>query len=117
MAQSPESFLPLSNLALHVLIALAEGPSHGYAIIKDVESRTGGRLNIRSGALYSMIQRLHEDGLVENAPPPHEETDPRRKYYCITTLGRQVAALEADRLRDMIEAAQTRQLVPDRGAH
>ena len=111
---NPESFLPLTNLAFHTLVALAEEDRHGYAIIKDIEHRTDRQLSVRSGALYTAIQRLLEVGLVDNASVP--ASDQRRKYYCITERGRQVAALEGARLARMVDAAQQRRLLPEREA-
>ncbi len=114
----PQSFLPLTNLAFHTLVALAEEDRHGYAIIKDIEDRTDRQLSVRSGALYTVIQRLLEVGLVDNASIPDRElaSDQRRKYYRITELGRQVAALEGARLARMVDAAQQRRLLPEREA-
>ncbi len=116
----PQSFLPLTNLSFHTLVALAEEDRHGYAIIKDIEDRTDRQLSVRSGALYTVIQRLLEVGLVGNAPAPAPvpdggpTTDQRRKYYRITKLGRQVAALEGARLARMVDAAHQRRLLPER---
>ncbi len=117
-APDPQSFLPLTNLAFHTLVALAEEDRHGYAIIKDIEDRTDRQLSARSGALYTVIQRLLEVGLVENASTPDRRaaSDQRRKYYHITELGRQVAALEGARLARMVDAAQQRRLLPEREA-
>jgi DNA-binding PadR family transcriptional regulator len=115
-APDPTSFLPLTNLAFHTLVALAEEDRHGYAIIKDIEDRTEGQLAVRSGALYTVIQRLLEAGLVDHAPLPDERgaRDTRRKYYRITPLGREVAAAEGVRLSRMVEAASRRHLLPER---
>jgi len=111
----PGKFLPLSNLMLQVLIALADEDRHGYAIIKDIEERTDSSLSVRSGALYTVIQRLLEGGLIDNTDaPPETSADPRRKYYRITQLGREVAGLESARLAAMVDAAQARRLLPDR---
>ena len=107
------SYLPLPNLGFNVLVALAEEDLHGYGIIKDIEERTHGTLSIRSGALYTTIQRLLETGFVEPAPSPGDpDGDARRKYYRITTLGREVAALETARLGELVDAARQRRLVP-----
>ncbi len=117
-ALDPQSFLPLTNLAFHTLVALAEEDRHGYAIIKDIEDRTDRQLSVRSGALYTAIPRLLEVGLVDNASIPDRgpASDQRRKYYRITELGRQVAALEGARLARMVDAAHQRRLLPERGA-
>ena len=117
-APDPQSFLPLTNLAFHTLVALAEEDRHGYAIIKDIEGRTDRQLSVRSGALYTAIQRLLEVGLVDNASIPDRgpASDQRRKYYRITELGRQVAALEGARLARMVDSALQRRLLPEREA-
>ena len=104
---------PLTNLAFQVLLALGQGPLHGYAIIRDIEERTDGRLSVRSGTLYTMIQRLQEDGMVEDAPPPDElQVDSRRKYYRITSAGRRAAGVEAERLTELLAVARARKLAP-----
>ena len=56
--RSPETFLPLSDLALHVMLALGDGPLHGYGIGKEIEERSGGRLNPTTGGLYQVLKRL-----------------------------------------------------------
>ena len=115
----PQSLLPLSNLVFEVLVSLADQDRHGYGIIKDIEQRTQGALSVRSGALYTVIQRLLESGLVQTAPTPEGEdaVDARRKYYSITGLGREVAALEGARLAQMVAAARSRHLISEREIH
>ena len=115
MTQSDDAVPPLSNLAFQVLLALGRGPAHGYAIIRDIEERTDGRLSVRSGTLYTMIQRLSEDGLVEDAPAPDDPAvDGRRRYYRITPLGRRAARAEAQRLSELLDVARARKLAPER---
>lgn len=107
----PSEFIPLSNLSFHVLLALGEGPSHGYAIGKDVEERSGGRLNPTTGGLYQALRRLDEDGLIEHAPAAAaRSTDARRQYFKLTALGRRVAALEAQRLHELVADARAKKL-------
>ena len=65
--RDPEELLPLSPAAFHVLLALAEGERHGYAIIKDVESRTEGRVRMGPGTLYGAIKRMLDEGLIEES--------------------------------------------------
>ena len=108
----PDSHLPLGNLVFHILLALGDGPAHGYAIIRDVEERSGGHVTVRSGSLYAAIQRLTESGLVAPADAPPGE-DARRKYHRITDLGRRVAAAEAGRLAGLISLARARNLAPE----
>ena len=68
----------MSDLEFHVLLALADGPSHGYAIGKAVEEQSGGELDPTTGALYQVFRRLSDDGLIASADGPRD-TDPRRK--------------------------------------
>src|SRR5262249_31053831 len=103
----------LSDLAFHVLLALGDGPSHGYAIGKDVEERSGGRLDPTTGTLYQVLQRLTEDGLIASTRPP-AGTDERRKYFALTADGRRAAAAEAGRLDALVRAARKRGLYPQR---
>ena len=105
--------LVFSELAFHVLLALGDGPSHGYAIGKDVEDRSGGRLDPTTGALYQALRRLTEDGLVAPADSP-PGTDSRRKYFALTARGRRAAAAEAERLEGLVRTARKRRLFPQR---
>jgi DNA-binding PadR family transcriptional regulator len=108
----PEKYLPLTALAFDILIALAGGDLHGYGIIKDIEARQDRPSGLRSGTLYTAIQRLHDEGMLEEAAAPEgADVDARRKYYSVTALGRRVASLEAERLRQQLTAASERRLV------
>lgn len=110
MPPHTSDFLPLGDLAFLVLLALGDGPAHGYAIGKEVEARSGGRLDPTTGALYQALKRLADGGLVTKAPAPAGETDARRKYFRLTPLGRRVAAAEAERLESMVSAAREKRL-------
>ena len=111
-APSPESLLPLTHLALEILLALADGPRHGYGIITDIEARSGGRTSLRSGTLYTAIQRLRTDGLLEPVESKRgPEGDPRRKYFRMTALGRAVARLELERLSAVLASGRRRALL------
>ncbi|HVS14581.1 MAG TPA: helix-turn-helix transcriptional regulator [Thermoanaerobaculia bacterium] len=108
-----ERRLPLTPLAFHVLIALGAEDRHGYGIIKDIEARTDGALSLRSGTLYTALQRLLEAGWIEDAPAPASAAvDARRRYYRITSLGRAVATAESERLARLVTDACARQLAP-----
>ena len=107
----PNDFLPLSNLSFHVLISLGEAPSHGYAIGKDVEQRSRGKLKPTTGGLYQALRRLGDDGLIEAvSKAPEGSTDSRRQYFRLTELGRSVAALEAHRLNELVAVARDKDL-------
>ena len=99
-AAEVDALLPLPLATFHILLALAEEDSHGYAIIQDVAARTGGALKLSAGTLYRSIQRLLEEGLlveVHERPAP-ELDDERRRYYRITAFGTAVARAEVLRL-------------------
>jgi DNA-binding PadR family transcriptional regulator len=103
----------LPDLVFHVLLALGPGASHGYAIGKDVEEQSAGRLDPTTGALYQVLRRLTEDGLVTPVDGPGD-VDPRRKYFALTRAGRRAAALEAERLAALVRAARQRKLYPQK---
>jgi DNA-binding PadR family transcriptional regulator len=100
----------MTELALHVLLSLAEGPAHGYAIGKDIEERTGGRLDPATGSLYQVIKRLTDDGLIRPQAAPPSEADARRKYFALTVVGRRAAAAELKRLEDLVHFGRKQQL-------
>jgi DNA-binding PadR family transcriptional regulator len=101
----------LSDLAFHILLALGQGPAHGYAIGKDVEAQSAGRLDPTTGALYQALRRLSDEGLIATVAGP-EDTDARRNYFALTKLGRRAAAQEARRLDNLVRAARQRKLYP-----
>jgi DNA-binding PadR family transcriptional regulator len=111
MTKDPRSFLPLSELPFQILLALGKGAAHGYALGKEIEERTGGRLNPTTGSLYQALKRLKDDGLIEEADPGDENGDARRKYFRFTPLGRRVMTLEVERLEELVSLARDRALV------
>jgi len=106
------ALLPLQPATFHILVALADGPRHGYAIIQDVASRTNGEIKLSPGTLYRSIQRMLEDGLVVETRDRPADDDERRRYYRLTPLGRAVAEAEAARLTDLVRMARARGLAP-----
>lgn len=110
----PGPFLPLPLATFHILLAVAEEGRHGYAIIQDVEGRTSGALRLSAGTLYRSIQRMLEDGLIEEMRerPAPELDDERRRYYKITRLGSAVARAEAFRLDELVGFARAAGLAP-----
>lgn len=108
----PRSFLPLTNLAFHILLALGDGPAHGYAIGKEVERRSEGMLNPATGSLYQALKRLSQTGFIENASSL--DGDARRQSYRLTDLGRSVAKAEARRLNELVDVARSKRLFTDR---
>ena len=112
MPADPRHLLPLGDLAFLILLALGDGPAHGYAIGKEVAERSGGRLDPTTGALYQALKRLAESGLVAPTAAPSGDVDARRKYFRITPLGKRVAAAEAERLNGMVATARAKRLFP-----
>jgi DNA-binding PadR family transcriptional regulator len=90
----------LSQPALHILLALGADAKHGYAIMQDIAARSGGRIRILPGTLYSTIKKMLADGLVEEVAPPAraESDDARRRYYRVTRQGKALAQAETQRL-------------------
>jgi DNA-binding PadR family transcriptional regulator len=103
-------FVPLSAAAFHILITLADGSRHGYAIMKEVAAASSGEVQLNPGTLYTTIKRLLEDELIREttAPSDADSSDQRRRYYAITPLGRRVARAELARLRAVIQHAAAR---------
>jgi DNA-binding PadR family transcriptional regulator len=95
-------------------MALAAGERHGYAILQDVAARTGGRVKLGAGTLYRSIQRMREQGLIEESRrrPARDQDDERRRYYRITRLGTAVAQAESERLEEMVKLARERGFAP-----
>jgi DNA-binding PadR family transcriptional regulator len=109
-APDPRTFLPLTPLAFQVLLALAEGERHGYAIIREIEAQSGSRL--RTGTLYTVLQRLLDESLLEESEARRaKDDDERRRYYTLTTLGRGVLTAEARRLESLVGAARRRRVL------
>jgi DNA-binding PadR family transcriptional regulator len=101
----------LPELSLQVLLALGAGPAHGYAIGKDIETRSGGRLGPTTGALYQALKRLADDGFIRaSTAATHDGVDARRKVFALTPAGRAAAATELRRLADLVAVGRQRQL-------
>lgn len=109
-----QSLLPLPPMTFHILLALANGERHGYAIIQDVVARTDGRVRISAGTLYRSVQRMQEQGLIEESRrrPAPDEDDERRRYYLLTAFGEAVARAEALRLTQLVRLARASGFAP-----
>lgn len=103
-----DSFLPLKPVAFHVLMSLADGERHGYAMTQEIAARTSARMRIEPGNLYRSIKALLDDRLIEESDhrPSAESDDERRRYYRLTDLGRRVAAAETARLEELLADAR-----------
>lgn len=109
----PEEHLPLTPALFHVLLSLADGEKHGYAILKEVRQRTKGEVRLSTGTLYGIIKRLLSSGMIEECKrrPAADLDDARRRYYRLTRFGRQVATAEAERLEKMVATARAKDLL------
>ncbi len=102
----------MTPAVVHVLLALAGGERHGYAILKDVQQHAGTRLRFGPGTIYGTLQRLMEAGWVEDAAPPDADVDQRRRYYRMTRAGREALRAEVDRLGALLESARAHRIQP-----
>src|SRR3954463_11765674 len=96
----PDAQLPLTPVVLHILLALASGERHGYAIAQEVEATTAGQVRLGPGTLYGSIQRMLASALIEESAQRKRQGDDadRRRYYHVTPFGRRVLELELERL-------------------
>jgi DNA-binding PadR family transcriptional regulator len=108
----PDSFLPLTPVAFEIMLALADGERHGYSILQEVETRSGGAVSLHAGTLYRALARLLESELLEELDSPDPENDDeRRRYYRLTSRGIAVARAEVGRLEGQLAAARSRRLL------
>jgi DNA-binding PadR family transcriptional regulator len=107
--RDPLALLPLTPAMFHVLVALADGETHGYQILKDVEQLTDGSVRLSTGTLYGIIKRLLGDGLIRESGSSSKE-DERRRSYELTSFGREVARAEAARLESTLAIARRKPL-------
>jgi DNA-binding PadR family transcriptional regulator len=116
--RNPKEKIPLSPIALYVLLALADGDRHGYAIIKEIETATGGAIRLLPGTLYRLIKQLVDDAWIIEVEAPRSAAadDDRRRYYRITPWGRQIAQAEVDRLAGVMRMARAAKLIPSSAA-
>jgi DNA-binding PadR family transcriptional regulator len=113
-SSDPQDLLPLTPVALNILLALADGERHGYGIMLEVRQRTGGRVRLGPGTLYGAIKRLKEGGVIEESRerPDPEADDERRRYYRLSGFGVEVLAAELERLEGLVRAARRKGAFP-----
>ncbi len=104
--------LPLNPRVFAILMVLLEAPSHGYGLKQAVEERSAGRIRLDPGSMYRSIARMVDDAWIEAVDPPAApDSDARRRYYGVTSLGRRVARAEAERLRSLLDRADRASLL------
>src|SRR3954469_10763014 len=108
MIEDFSAYLPLSPATLHILLSLAAEDRHGYAIMQEVARQSAGQYKLGPGTLYDNLQKLMDQGLVEDGPPPARGEDPRRRHYRITGFGRRVLAADVERLKSVVREASLR---------
>lgn len=100
----------LSPAVFHILLSLADGERHGYAIRREILDRTQGKLKLGPGVLYGSLNKLVELGWIEESgerPDPHLD-DERRRYFRLTVPGRKALLAETARMRELVELASVR---------
>jgi DNA-binding PadR family transcriptional regulator len=113
MSEDLGSFLPLSPANLYILFSLAAEDRHGYGIMQEVTRQSGGQYKLGPGTLYDNLQKLSNQGMVEDAPRGSAEGDPRRRYYRLTTFGRKILAAEVARLEALLREAKSHLHAPN----
>jgi len=106
MKESFGQFLPLSPAALHILLALASEDRHGYGIMREIARQSDSRYKLGPGTLYDNLQKLLDQGIVEERSPRSASDDPRRRYYRLTRFGRGLLATEIVRLEGVVREAR-----------
>jgi DNA-binding PadR family transcriptional regulator len=102
-----DHFLPLAPAPLHIMMALVGQNLHGYGIMREIKETTEGRFELGPGTLYDNLQRLLDQGLVQETAGPTGQ-DPRRRYYRLTALGQSVIVAEMDRLEAAFQTVKAR---------
>ncbi len=107
-----QEFLPLPASVMQIIVALASGEKHGYAVMQEVEALSAGAVKMGPGTLYGSIKRMIDQGLLEETESRLDPAldDERRRYYKLTELGHRVGSAEHDRLRRLVSAADARKL-------
>ncbi len=115
---TPEDLLPLTPAVFHILLALADGEKHGYAIMQEVTAISEGRVKMGPGTLYGSIKRMMEAGLISESDerPDPAMDDQRRRYYHLTSFGERVARAESQRLAALIRTATLKNLIGESGS-
>ena len=117
MRDEYQKWLPMGPATLHILLALARAPLHGYGIMQEIARQSEGRYRIGPGTLYDNLKKLLNDGLVEESSRPASNRTTRgrevagervKRYYRLSGLGRRVLAAEVSRLEGVVREAQVR---------
>jgi DNA-binding PadR family transcriptional regulator len=113
-SKTATAYLPLSPQVLQILLALSDAAMHGYAVIADIAERTDGEMRLTASTLYDALARLLDQRLIAEVAAPVDERDARRRYYALTSIGREVVALETRRLERLLAMARQKRALGDR---
>lgn len=101
-----ERLLPLKPKILHILLALTEGPRHGYSIMQEVASRTEGHVRVWPAAMYGTLRELEDLNWIAESDKRPSDDDERRRYFELTPLGKRVLSAEVRRLEAIVDHAR-----------
>ena len=104
--RSIDRLLPLKPRILHILLALADGPRHGYSIMQEVASRTDGQVRVWPAGLYGTLRDLEELDLIAESEKRPSDDDERRRYFALTPLGKRLLSGEIRRLEAIVDHAR-----------
>ena len=104
-----DRLLPLKPKVLHILLALADGPRHGYSIMQEVAARTDGQVRVWPAAMYGTLRELEEQDLIAETDKRPSADDERRRYFALTLLGKRVLGEEVSRLEAIVDQARASQ--------
>ena len=107
----PQSDQPLPTATLWILLALATGDKHGYAIMRETRKLSEGEFEMGPATLYTTIQRLTQSGWIEEVPGP-EDGDPRRRYYRLSKPGKSALHHEIERMESLVRKTKALRLRP-----
>lgn len=112
--REPHDELPLPTSQLHILLALADGEKHGYAVMREISEMTDGAVTMGPGTLYGAIKRMLQAGLIEETDerPDPALDDERRRYYRVSGFGLQVLDAETARLQQLVQTSQGKRARP-----
>jgi len=112
-ASDPKTSIRISPAAFHIMLVLADGENHGYAIMREVAEQTQGSMRLGPGSLYGTIKRMLADGWIEESderPDPRLD-DERRRYYRLTGVGRKLVQAEVERMEQLVNFARKKRLL------
>lgn len=101
-----DHLLPLKPRVLHILLALADGPRHGYSIMQEVAARTDGQVRLWPAAMYGTLRELEDLDLIAELHKRPSDDDERRRYFELTALGKRVLSSEVRRLEAIVDHAR-----------